>query len=195
MKLKISILLCCLLPGISVLAQHMPDYRLHQVRITDTGKTIRAEVLPFNGRPSARPELLYYWYDANTIHSLQGGYSGQLLNGAYEEYYPNKNVKTQGNFNKGLKDGIWKSWNDRGMLTELITWNNGVRSGAFTRYNSEGIPVESGKYRNDLLNGNVSFYQGRDSVKVVHYQDGKQVAPKPSLLQKINIFHRKKAKA
>ena len=106
-------------------AQKLPDYGLNKVRITEPDKIIVAEIETVSSSPSIKPNLYYYWYSANTIHTSQGGFSGKLLNGPYTEYYTDKNLKEQGNFKKGLKDGVWKSWNEEGILTSVTNWKHG----------------------------------------------------------------------
>jgi antitoxin component YwqK of YwqJK toxin-antitoxin module len=122
---KIFTLLLFLFSG-HLYAQKMPDYGLYRVRLADSDKTIEAEYNPVDHLPSIKSDLFYYWYNASHVHSTQGGYSGQLLNGLYTEYYPNRNLKEQGVFKKGLKDGLWKSWNKDGTLNRVTSWNKGL---------------------------------------------------------------------
>jgi len=126
MKPIIAFVLFCL-ASFTAFAQKMPDEGLYKVRITLPDLTILAEINPVSSSPEPKPGLLYYWYEANAIHSTEGGFSGKLLNGVYTEYYANKNLKEQGDFKKGLKNGPWKSWNPDGALTEVVTWKNGMR--------------------------------------------------------------------
>jgi len=122
---KILILIFFLIPS-CLYAQKMPDRGFNKVRVTDSGLTIMAEIIPVDHPPKAKPGIYYFWYGANLIHATQGGYSGKLLNGEYDEYYQNKNLKQKGVFKKGLKDGDWKTWNEDGSLSRLATWKNGV---------------------------------------------------------------------
>jgi antitoxin component YwqK of YwqJK toxin-antitoxin module len=105
-------------------AQTMPDMST-KVRITGPDKTIVAEVNEVGEVTSTKSDLFYFWYYAGGIHSTQGGYSGKLLDGSYNEYYLSKTLKQQGTFKKGLKNGSWKSWNEDGTLKEDILWKNG----------------------------------------------------------------------
>lgn len=185
---KLFILFLTWLPLFSM-AQKIPDYGLHQVRINDTDKTILAEILPVKTMSQVRSELDYYWYGANRIHRQQGGFSGQLLNGTYQEYYQNKSLKTQGAFEKGLRNGVWKDWNENGRLSLLTTWDNGLRSGRFSLYNTEGKVIQSGSYVRDRLDGPVTFNAGTDSLKIIRYKKGQPVPPKSgTFLKRINIF-------
>lgn len=113
----------------SARAQQFPEYGLDKIRINDTAKTIVAEIYPVNGKLKTNPNLFYYWYSTNLIHTTQGGYSGRLLNGQYSEYYLNKNLKQEGVFKKGLRDGAWKKWNEDGTLKEVVNWKDGLIDG------------------------------------------------------------------
>ena len=108
-----------------VQAQKLPSMG-YKVHITQADKTIVAEISPLDADVVPKKVLTYYWYTASTIQTTQGGFSGKLLNGIYNEYYLNKNLKEQGNFSKGLKDGTWKSWNEDGTLNQAIEWRNGL---------------------------------------------------------------------
>jgi len=107
-------------------AQRPFAYDDSKITITDTGQTVQAEILPSKSDPKIQNDRYYFWYIPNSIHSTQGGFNGQLLNGNYAAYYSDKNLKEQGAFKKGLKDGVWKTWNRKGDLTGVVNWNNGV---------------------------------------------------------------------
>lgn len=121
--------------SLSVAAQSVPDNGPSRVRIILPDKQIIAELNPVSSRTKAKSGLWYFWYDANTIHSTQGGFAGKLLNGSYEEFFPNKNLATQGNFKRGLKDGRWKQWDENGQLIAITIWEKGIqRSGEHTSF-------------------------------------------------------------
>jgi len=157
---------------------------------------------------STESERTYTWFSGNQIRTTQGGYSGRLLNGLYEDFYLDKNLKERGYFDKGLKQGLWKSWNAEGVLREEMTWDkgqkngnyakysqagvmqekgvykNGLRNGDYEKYTEAGVLAEKSTYKDDLLNGKQALFtglktaKGADSVKVVHYKNGKVVQPK-----------------
>jgi len=102
------------------------DDSFDQIRIIDSTQEIRADVMPYKNDPKIKNDRYYYWYYNNTIHSTQGGFNGQLLNGHYVAFYPDKNLKEEGDFKRGLKDGEWKTWNPKGDLTGVTNWDEGV---------------------------------------------------------------------
>ncbi|HZX59368.1 MAG TPA: hypothetical protein VFE54_11605 [Mucilaginibacter sp.] len=117
-------LLCFI--SVTAFAQKMPDYGLYKVRVILPDKIVIAEINPIASKITEKPTLFYYWYEANQIHTTQGGFSGKPLNGQYIEYYPDKNLKEEGYFKRGLKNGPWKSWNEDGTLAVSSTWKNGL---------------------------------------------------------------------
>ena len=201
--LKIYLSLLLILLGIVLLtstvsAQRMPDYYgLNKIRINGPDRSMTVEVIPVNGNPATETDRNYYWYSGNAIHITQGGYSGRLLNGHYEEFYPNKNLAAQGEFRKGLKAGQWQAWYDSGTLMEVITWKEGLKQGRFVRYDEEGRPKEEGSYKIDLLEGKVRSYHSGDSVETARYRHGQLVkvklAVKPTLWSRFHWPRRKPA--
>lgn len=121
---KIMLLLSLILPCLAS-AQQVPGFGTNKVRIVQPDKIIEAETQPLTApRPKAR--LFYYWYSSNQIHSTEGGFSGRLLNGSYNEFYLSRNLKEQGAFDKGLKNGTWKEWAEDGQLIKTTRWKKGV---------------------------------------------------------------------
>lgn len=127
-------------------------------------------------KPAERVSLLsdrvYYWFAGNEIHFTQGGYSGKLLNGDYQDYYMNKNLKESGSFDKGLKKGIWKNWTEEGLLKDQVSYKKGKKSGVYLKYDTTGKVSQKGKYNNDLLNGKQLMFIG-DSTRIIYYKAGK----------------------
>jgi len=173
-------------------AQKLPDMGLYKIRINENDRSITAEIKPLKSEPSLESDRFYYWYSSNQIKQTQGGYSGTLLNGYYNEFYLNKNLKEQGSFEKGLKGGIWKSWTEYGILTSEISWKNGQKQGRFTIYDDKGNPKQKGNYKDDLLDGKLLIY-GQSQVSIKIYQKG-QLVPEVkhvSFWSKINVFKKK----
>lgn len=186
---RTTILLLFILP-LQVLAQKHPDMGLYKVRITAPDKTITVEIKPVRSEPSIRSDRFYSWYSSNQIKQTQGGYSGTLLNGQYNEFYANKNLSEQGNYDEGLKDGVWKKWSDSGILMQLITWKGGVKQGEFDIYDEKGNLKNKGHYRNGVLDGKQIAYNANGTAEETIYKDGKLLPKKKpaSFWKKINIF-------
>lgn len=158
--------------------------------------TIIAYVKPAE-QLSLSSDRYYYWFAGNGVHVTQGGYSGKLLNGNYQDFYMNKGLKESGVFDEGLKKGVWKNWTAEGVLKDEFSFKNGIKNGAYTKYGATGNILEKGKYRNDLLNGKQQVFAG-DSVRVVFYKAGK-ISQRKSFFTQLRavpryisgLFHRK----
>jgi antitoxin component YwqK of YwqJK toxin-antitoxin module len=165
--MKTLLLLLLIISG-SVCAQKLPDDGFDKIRIALPDKTIQADLKPVASDPEMKTDRQYYWYSGNTVHATQGGFSGRLLNGLYEEYYLNKNLKEMGNFKSGLRDGIWRNWNENGTLLEFYTWKKGIRSGKYSLFDEHGNIKQSGAYQGGVI-----------------------AMDKPSFWDKINILKKK----
>lgn len=172
----IVIIFCCWMQGAS--SQNLPGFGANRVRINEADRSLLFEVEPVGNDIDVKTDFLYFWYSANRIHTTQGGYSGKLLNGAYAEFYPNKNIKEQGTFKNGLKNGIWKEWTEGGLLVQTITWKNGLKSGDFSKFDANGSLAQQGKYFKGQFDGYLYDHYGKDSVSVTYYKKG-VLAKKP----------------
>jgi hypothetical protein len=191
--MKHLLLLFMLLIAFRVTAQHLPELGPERVRLNSQDKNILAEVAPLSKAAKAEPEKLYYWYSSGSIQVTQGGYDGHLLNGAYTEFYLNKNLKEQGSFKKGLKNELWKEWSPDGTLLKTITWKNGALSGPFRYYATNGRLQQDGSYRNGLLEGPSHRYTGKDSIETQYYHQGRITSPR-SFFKRIPIFKKRPTK-
>jgi len=210
MRMKKQILMACLFfMGLGMaMGQSLEDVlENRKVTVNHPDHTVTAYLRPVKS-VSLESDRTYSWFSGNQIRTTQGGYSGRLLHGLYQDFYLDKNLKETGYFDKGLKQSLWKSWNAEGILKE--EWNfskgqkngeyatyreNGVlqekgkykkdrRNGGYEKYNEAGVLTEKGSYKNNLLNGKQELFnglktaKGADSVKVVHYKNGVVVQPK-----------------
>lgn len=143
----------------------------HKVTVHYPDHTVIATAKPTDFVP-VESDRLYYWFSGNQINTTQGGYSGKLLNGSYQDFYLNKNLKESGSFEKGLKTSLWKNWTDNGILKDEYSFKEGKRSGAYAKYDLSGKLLEKGFYRNDLLHGKQETIVADSSI-VVYYKDGR----------------------
>jgi hypothetical protein len=162
----------------------------HKITIHYTDHLVIATVNPVDV-VSLESNYIYHWFSGNQINTTQGAYSGKLLNGLYEDFYLNKNLRESGNFLNGLKTSNWKSWTDNGILKDEYTYKQGAKSGPYTKYDLKGLVAEKGYYTADLLNGKQETVL-TDSTIVVYYKDGKVIQRKSIIPNFIHKFLKKK---
>ena len=187
---------CLLIGGLlwSLLSegQLFPKLDIYKVHLNDSDRYIVAEIIPLEKLPKSYPYKFYYWFSSSTIKTTQGGYSGELLNGGFSEYYGNKNLRQQGEFIAGLKDKDWRLWNEEGFLTKKESWRSGVKEGPFILYNEKGNIKQQGNYHLGRLNGKVISYFPKDSSNTVIYRGGslRSTASPRSFIGRLHIFTR-----
>lgn len=187
-----AVLIIQALSFLSVKAQSYEDILARQKVIINyddhsvvTYTTPEKKVLPKNNS-------YYYWFSGNSINVTQAGFSGKLLNGSFQSFYLNKNLKESGQFVKGLKVGEWKNWNDQGVLTDKYSWKAGKKNGHYQKFNTDGKAVEYGSFRNDLLEGKRTVIG--DSLQIDYYKKGKVVHHRQLIPKFINkLVHPSKA--
>lgn len=101
----------------------------------------------------------YYWYKSQTVLGTQGGSAGQLLHGAYESFYDNKQLCEKGGYAKGLKIGEWNYWQKNGKLIKTEHWSNGRLSGEQVYYSKAG-DVQ----KRVIIRGNKTTEQSGDTL-------------------------------
>jgi antitoxin component YwqK of YwqJK toxin-antitoxin module len=176
-------LLCalCLFIGTAQAQSYVEGYLTHKVTVHYPDHTVIAHVKPV-ANLSLDVNKMYHWFGANQINITQGGYHGKPLNGSYEDFYNNKNLRESGEFEKGLKVGEWKSWTDNGILKAQYQYSSGQKNGSYIKYDSAGKIAERGSFQHDQLNGKQEILS-TDSVSTVYYKQGK-VIQKKSLVPK-----------
>lgn len=147
-----------------------PDNNYQAIRI-EQGDSIVVFNIGSKQEVKTIPEATYFWFNSKEIKYTQGGFSGNPLDGKYEVFYPNGNLKSKGSFTLGLKDGEWLSWHANQRLAATLNYRKGVRHGSFENYDRNGAIVREGSYLNGQLNGKVSVGSGEEMTTYV-YQKG-----------------------
>ncbi|MEH3112259.1 toxin-antitoxin system YwqK family antitoxin [Pedobacter terrae] len=160
------------------------DHYTHTVNY-DHYKAVFYVQKPETGLGNMKSDRSYAWFSGNQIRYTQGGYSGKLLDGIYNEFYDTKGLKTQGLYEMGLKTGKWKNWGEDGKLDSIVNYSSGKANGRFEKYDQDGILLERGKYCDGLLNGKLEKRMSADSIQVISYKKGKVMAYQPSRAVKI----------
>lgn len=164
--------LLMVLTALQVFGQKLPGNGISYVRIKNADFIVEAEINPIKKDVLVKTDRYYFWYTLHQINKTQGGFSGKLLNGAYREFYLNKNLKEAGLFKNGLKTGTWKSWNQNGTLHQLANWSEGKKNGKYQNYDENEQLIESGNYRDNQLDGESKFYKNKELAEIKNYKHG-----------------------
>ena len=105
-------------------------------------------------------------YSENTIVEKLN-YKFGKLNGIYESYYLDGNLKANGNYNSDLRNGEWKWFYSDGTLKIVEVYTNGHINGKIIGYFPDGTTERVF----NVINGNGDFVQYYDNgvVKVKGY--------------------------
>jgi antitoxin component YwqK of YwqJK toxin-antitoxin module len=114
----------------------------------------------------------YHWYSGGQLNHNYGGYSGKLLDGSFNAFYLNKNLKETGVFRNGLKNGEWKNWYVNGQLMDVTKWKKGKKNGNFYEFNESGEIKRIGRYKDGKLSGKIRSFLEVDSVTIGYYKKG-----------------------
>ncbi|TKC12049.1 hypothetical protein FA048_00065 [Pedobacter polaris] len=158
------------------------DYK-HTINFID--HKIVFQVKPNKEPKSTDPIRKYHWYSNNRIQITQGGFSGKLLNGNYNDFYLSNNLKEKGVFKAGLKDGEWHIWAIDGVLMEKVNYKEGILHGQFFKYDQLGNLLQEGNYKAGKINGIYKTYHGPDSVVISKYKEGLIENPSQSWIKQV----------
>lgn len=172
-KRNLLILFSCLLFSSVQGQSYMKRLPPQKITVNEPDHTVVAELHPAKYL-KADKEKFYAWVSGNKIVFTQGEYSGKLLNGKYQDFYTNKNLKESGQYVNGLKDGEWKSWDQDGFLKDSYRWVMGLKQGKFYKYDSTGRVIEKGRYNRGELSGKFHSLTA-DSTNITHYKKGVEV--------------------
>lgn len=105
----------------------LPEEFKDETYITHLKKTndsihVSASVYYFTPDINFRVSRKYYWLDKDSIIQTNSNFSGKLLHGVYEEFYPNDQLSVKGHYKNGIKRGNWFYWNDTGQLLRKEKW-------------------------------------------------------------------------
>lgn len=154
--LTLFLLLCATL---TLWAQTEREY----LRINTSDEKIVAYLTKKEVKPQLQSE--YYWSVKRELHHSIGGYSGKLVDGTFEIYYLNNQLKTKGDFKLGQKQGLWKTWLESGKLDKLEHWQGGVLTGKSSHFYPSGKLKKEGNYKQNKQSGNWRFYWPSGIIK------------------------------
>lgn len=161
-----------LLSSSSALAQ----YRLQaetqpELRIKSDSGTI---VVAYTDKQiTPREANVYHWTRQRQVYQTHGNYSGQLLHGVFERYYPDGQLAAKGHFEKGLKTGLWQHWNEDGSLRMNHRYKKGQLQGWQQRF--AGDSLETYRYEKGVRHGKGTIAVNGTVVSTERYKRGQPV--------------------
>ena len=84
--------------------------------------------------------------------------SGQVKNGSFFFFHPNKALSSTGRYSNNKKDGIWISWHDNGYMKDSINYEEGEETGTALRWHDNGYLEDSVKHNADGTAVSVSWF-------------------------------------
>lgn len=133
--------------------------------------------------PYPNTDQMYHWYKARGVHTSQGNYAGELLDGEYLRYFPDNQLAEKGSFKNGLKVLVWNTWHQNGNLSTRSVWKNGKISGKYIEWDSVGNITETGRYRKGIKIGKWLFPIKGDTIR---YKKGMAVVKDTSIHDSIH---------
>lgn len=148
----------------TAISQKIEDYSLKHSMKQD-GLSMQFTVLDPDKKGISHYDIhkTYYWFKAQKVMGTQGGSAGQLLHGAFESFYANKQLCAKGNYLRGLKNGMWFYWREDGTLIKTENWKNGTQSGEQIDYNSNGVVT-----KRTVIRGKRSVTECGDTLIEIH---------------------------
>ncbi len=146
---KINILIFAIVSIISFRSFAQPDpsiAKTRKVHLSNEDSAITTEALIRPKDICLKPDRDYFWTYSGKILTTQGNYSGDLLHGMYQVFYPNKNLRLCGHFRYGLKEGLWQTWYDNGKLEQTEHYCQGLINGKQELFDHNGKVIKIVRY-------------------------------------------------
>lgn len=147
--------------------------------------TLRCEVLLNDPEVKYELDLLYFSYYRDTILNNQGGHTGRLLHGDYQEIDLDGKLRKQGTYQAGLQEGNWKEWNTTGTLRSIYHYQTGRREGSFQEFDAKGDLTRDGRYKHNLLDGKIKSYTNGELTATERFRQGVLISEEEEV-EKVN---------
>lgn len=167
----------------NLFSQSLPSWNQgNQITVVQGDTILSFAIVSPPGTLRTSTDLIYYWFDQGHIGKSQGGFTGQLLDGAYEAKLRKGGPIRKGNFRDGLRIGTWLEWYPNGKIKRSDDWRNGQRHGKASTYDAAGGLIREASYRNNELHGTVTEY-GNGNAQMIRYKHGVIVLKKEKVIK------------
>lgn len=187
-KYIICIVVCTLLLSCTYDLTDVSYKPLSGKELNHNDTIIRFHYLPSNTFATQKPaiNLYYYWLDDEKLLVTKGNYSGHLLDGKYEAFFPNGQLKTKGQFFEGLKNKQWLYYYPDGKIKRIEAWDQGKIHGLVLNYSESQRLIQKTQYIKGRLHGLDIIYHMDTIVSKNRYVKGKKKERK-KLFQKLGF--------
>lgn len=103
------------------------------------------------------PALIWFTFclAGQNVNTVPNNY---FLDGVYEEYFTDGNLKQEISFNNGILDGKIISYFDNGKVKEIKSFKNGLLHGIWITFNQEGKVSGKANFKNGKKHGKWVIY-------------------------------------
>lgn len=145
-----------------------------EINVNDT--LIRLTYLPSNLMIKQKIDIntYYHWFSKDQIFISKGNYSGNVLDGVYEENFPEGQLKAKGYFNLGLKDKQWVYYYQNGKIKRIEQWKKGLIERDVLYYDKNQYLARRTHYLKGLKHGLDIFYHMDSVVSKTRYVKGRK---------------------
>jgi len=75
-------------------------------------------------KPRPRKGVSYAWYRNRSVRNTTNNYSGQLINGVYEQFDTDHILLKKGTYKNGLRRGRWQHWYTSGNIKKTVYYDS-----------------------------------------------------------------------
>ncbi|MDA9660522.1 hypothetical protein N9T24_00665 [Flavobacteriaceae bacterium] len=87
------------------------------------------------------------------------------INGTYEEFFNNGDIKLSVEMNSGIKNGEYKSFYENGTLKEFMVYENDLLNGKRISYWVNGLKKEENIFVSGAMRGENIFYYSNGNIR------------------------------
>jgi len=112
-------------------------------------------------------------WNTNGSIAVKASYADNELEGDYQSFYPEGEIKENSKFINGRKEGLSINFTRDGTKKSEVNYKNDTLNGLYTEYSRSGSVLTKGTFINDKKNGIWEEYDQKGSLKTkVEYVDG-----------------------
>ncbi len=133
------------------------------------------------------PQATYDWWNSKIATSANAAAAPDQQHGAWTEWYPSGNKKTEGQYDRGVSTGKFTWWYENGQEQAEGEYEAGQKTGTWTTWHSNGLKESLGEYKAGKLVTKLMHWAA--DGKLVESQEPQQPTPAaPRVSQRASRF-------